>query len=88
MGGANIRAFASLFKNDVAGLVFIDPATEQILNVLSAKEREAEFERQEAALKDAPPGVRAEWRLLKEGTLNKFSELQSFGTLRMFDDGS
>jgi len=80
MGGANIRAFASLFKNDVAGLVFIDPATEQILNVLSAKERDAEFERQEAALKDAPPGVRAEWRLLKEGTLNKFSELQSFGT--------
>src|SRR5213593_353976 len=60
MGGAHIRAFASLFKAEVAGLVFIDPFTEQIFNVVSTKERDAEFERQEAAIKDAPPGVRAE----------------------------
>lgn len=79
MGAANIRAFASLFKDEVAGLVFVDPLTEQLFNVIPAKERDAEFDRQEASLKGAPPGIRAEWRLLKEETLNNSPELHSFG---------
>jgi pimeloyl-ACP methyl ester carboxylesterase len=78
MGGANIRAFASLFKEEVAGMVFVDPLTENIFRSISDKEREAEMARQEAAVKNAPAGVQGEWRFLKSETLN-FSQLSSFG---------
>jgi len=80
MGGAHIRAFASLFKDEVAGLVFIDPFTERVFSDLPAKERDAEFERQDAAMKDAPPGTRAEWKFMKEEVLKNCPELQSFGS--------
>jgi len=33
MGGANIRAFASLFRDEVAGMVFVDPLNENISQV-------------------------------------------------------
>jgi pimeloyl-ACP methyl ester carboxylesterase len=79
MGGADIRAFASLFKEEVAGMVFVDPLNENIFRSVSDKEREAEMARQEAAVKDASAGVQGEWRFSKSEVLNNFPQLGSFG---------
>jgi len=79
MGGANIRAFASLFKEEVAGMVFVDPLNENIFRSVSDKERETEMARQEAAIKNAPAGVQGEWRFSKSEALNNFPQLSSFG---------
>ena len=77
MGAGNIRAFAHLFRQEVAGLVFVDP-----LNVTASKsqtetEREAASAVEEAALENAPAGVQAEWRFLKSDGRN--AQLESFG---------
>jgi len=79
LGGANIRAFAHLFKDEVAGLVFVDPLSENIFASASEKEREAAQAQQEAALKDAPAAIQAEWKFLKSENQNNFPELRSFG---------
>ena len=79
LGGANIRAFAHLFKDEVAGLVFVDPFNVNIFTSQSEKEREAAMAQQEAALKDAPAGVQAEWKFLKGENQNNFPQLRSFG---------
>lgn len=41
LGGANIRAFASLFPEEVAGLVFIDPFNAKVFTLQSQQEKEA-----------------------------------------------
>jgi pimeloyl-ACP methyl ester carboxylesterase len=79
LGGANIRAFAHLFKDEVAGLVFVDPLNENIFASASEKERAAVLAQQEAALKDAPAGVQAEWKFLKSENQTNFPQLRSFG---------
>ena len=79
LGGANIRAFAYLFKDEVAGLVFVDPFNVNIFTSQSEKEREAAMAQQEAALKDAPAGVQAEWKFLKSENQNNFPQVRSFG---------
>lgn len=79
LGGANIRAFAHLFKEEVAGLVFIDPFNVTIFTSQGEKEREAAMAQQEAALKDAPAGVQAEWKFLKSENQNNFPQMRSFG---------
>jgi pimeloyl-ACP methyl ester carboxylesterase len=79
LGGANIRAFAHLFKDEVAGLVFVDPFNVNIFTSQSEKEREEAMAQQEAALKDAPAGVQAEWRFLKSENQNNFPQVRSFG---------
>ena len=79
LGGANIRAFAHLFRAEVAGLVFVDPFNVNIFTSQSEKEREAAMAQQEAALKDAPAGVQAEWKFLKSENQNNFPQMRSFG---------
>jgi pimeloyl-ACP methyl ester carboxylesterase len=79
MGGADIRAFAHLFKDEVAGMVFVDPLNENIWSIAGEKERDAEVTRQEAAVKDAPAGAQGEWKFLKGEALNGFPQLSSFG---------
>ena len=79
LGGANIRAFAHLFKEEVAGLVFVDPFNVNIFTSQSATEREAAMAQQEAALKGAPAGVQAEWKFLKSEDQNNFPQVRSFG---------
>jgi len=79
LGGANIRAFAHLFPEEVAGLVFVDPFNVNIFTSQSEKEREAAMAQQEAALKDAPAGVQAEWKFLKSENRSNFPQLRSFG---------
>jgi alpha/beta hydrolase family protein/tetratricopeptide repeat protein len=79
LGGANIRAFAHLFREEVAGLVFVDPFNVNIFTSQSEKEVESAMAQQEAALKDAPTGVQAEWKFLKSETQNNFQQMRSFG---------
>jgi len=79
LGGANIRAFAHLFKEEVAGLVFVDPFNVNIFTSQSEQERKAAMAQQEAALKGAPAGVQAEWAFLKSEDPNNFPQLRSFG---------
>ncbi len=81
MGAADIRAFAYLFKAEVAGMVFVDPMNEKSWTLVGEQERNAEIARQDAAVKDAPPGVQAEWHFLKQESLNGFPQLTSFGKL-------
>jgi pimeloyl-ACP methyl ester carboxylesterase len=79
LGGANVRAFAYLFKDEVAGLVFVDPFNVNIFTSQSEKERAAAMAQQEAELKDAPAGVQAEWGFLKSENPKNFPQVQSFG---------
>lgn len=78
LGGAYIRAFAHLFRDEVAGLVFVDPFNESIWNFVGEEEGAAEIARQDAAVRDGPVGAQGEWRFLK-GEGRKFPQLASFG---------
>jgi pimeloyl-ACP methyl ester carboxylesterase len=79
LGGANIRAFAHLFKEEVAGLVFIDPFNENVFTSQSEQERASAMAQQEEALKGAPAGVQGEWKFLKGEEPDNFPQLRSFG---------
>ena len=80
LGGAHIRAFAHLFKDEVAGMVFVDPLNENIFASMTEKERDDLRAQQEAGMKNAPAGVQAEWRFLKGESINDFPQLRSFGS--------
>lgn len=79
MGGSNIRAFAHLFKEEVAGMVFVDPANATVSSLQSEKEREAAMATEEAGIKDASAGIQAEWKFLKNEGLSGHPQLRSFG---------
>ena len=79
MGAAVLRAFAHLFPNEIAGLVFVDPFNEQIFRSVSPKEKEEEIARQDAMAKNGSAGQQAEWRMAKGQAENDFPELGSFG---------
>src|SRR5215470_9360750 len=79
MGGAHIRAFAHLFREDVAGLVFVDPLNERIFRTVPVETRDAELARQDASVKNGPHGPRAEWAFLKDEVLHDCPQLTSFG---------
>jgi len=79
MGGGNVRAFAHLFKEEVAGIVFVDPVNATTFRAQSEKEREAATGTEEAAIKNASPGVQAEWKFLKSEALSDYPQLGSFG---------
>jgi pimeloyl-ACP methyl ester carboxylesterase len=78
-GGANIRAFAHLFEDEVAGMVFVDPLTEDIFTHLSEIEKADTIARQDALIVNASAGTQAEWKFLKDESLNNFPQLRSFG---------
>jgi pimeloyl-ACP methyl ester carboxylesterase len=80
LGGAHIRAFAHLFKDDVAGLVFVDPISEEMFAAASSEERKKDREEQDAAVSKGPPGVRGEWAFSREESLHDFPQLRSLGT--------
>ena len=77
LGGAYIRAFAHLFKDDVAGLVFVDPLSEDMFAAVD--EREAAIREQDARMGGAPAGLQAEWSFLREQARQGFPQLRSFG---------
>ena len=68
LGGTNIRAFAHLFKDEVAGLVFVDPMNTKYFATMSAKELETAITEQETLLRDAPIGPKREFDFAKNET--------------------
>jgi pimeloyl-ACP methyl ester carboxylesterase len=78
-GNGVIRGFAHLFRDEVAGLVFVDPVNQTIFKTASAGELEEEKARQAEAMKSASPGVRAEFGILDADIDKGFPELTSFG---------
>lgn len=79
LGGANIRAFAHLFKDEVAGLVFVDPFNEALFASVSEQERAQERMQQEAALRNGPAGALGELKYLTSQFQNNFQQLRSMG---------
>jgi len=79
LGGANLRAFAYLYRAEVAGLVFIDPLNERVFTAVTEKEKEEEIAQQEARAKNASAVEQAEWQFLKGEVVNNFPQLRSFG---------
>jgi pimeloyl-ACP methyl ester carboxylesterase len=63
LGAVNIRFFADLYPDEVAGLVFIDPTTEQMKPRLESEEDRRSFA---AQLAQMPAGARAEQELLAD----------------------
>jgi pimeloyl-ACP methyl ester carboxylesterase len=79
LGGANIRAFAYLFKDEVAGLVFVDPFNERIFTSQTKPELDAAMDQQDAGLKNAPAGAQGEWKFISSEVRNGFPQLLAYG---------
>ncbi|MDT4966184.1 MAG: hypothetical protein QOJ64_921 [Acidobacteriota bacterium] len=79
LGGANIRAFAYLFKDEVAGLVFVDPFNERVFTSQTKKELDVAMDQQAAAMKGAPAGAEAEWKFISGEVRNGFPQLLTYG---------
>ena len=77
LGGAHIRAFAHLFKDQVAGVVFVDPLSETF-PAPGDPVLQKVMEQQDSAMKGAPPGPRSEWAFTGAQALQGFPELRSF----------
>src|SRR2546423_11277197 len=80
LGGANIRAFAYLFKDEVAGLVFVDPFNERVFTSQTRTELDAAMDQQDAARKGAPAGAAAEWKFIGGEVRNGFPQLRTYGS--------
>ena len=79
LGAAYLRAFARLFQDEVAGLVFVDPFNEQVWRSLSAKEKDEIIALGDVVPAKGSPGQQAEWAMEKGEIRNDFPELRSFG---------
>lgn len=80
LGGANIRAFAYLFKDEVAGLVFVDPFQERVFTSQTQTELDAAMKQQAAAMKGAPAGPLEEWKFILSEVRKGFPQLTAYGT--------
>ena len=79
LGGANIRAFAYLFKDEVAGLVFVDPFQERVFASQTKAELDAAMAQQANAMKGAPAGPLEEWKFISGEVRNGFPQLTAYG---------
>jgi tetratricopeptide (TPR) repeat protein len=79
LGGANVRAFAHLFKDEIAGLVFIDPFNETVFTSAAKEQQEAAVTQQTEALRDAPAAAQSEFKYLGDEVRKGFPEMKSFG---------
>jgi pimeloyl-ACP methyl ester carboxylesterase len=79
LGGANVRAFAHLYQNEVAGLILIDPINVTFFTAASAEQQARAKAQQEAALQNEPAGAKAEWAFLKGEMQQGFPQLRAFG---------
>jgi pimeloyl-ACP methyl ester carboxylesterase len=55
MGGATIRAFASLYQNEIAGLIFVDPFNEYIVSGWTMDQKKLAVAQMDSSVKHAPP---------------------------------
>src|ERR1043165_6132649 len=79
LGGANIRAFAYLFKDEVAGLVFVDPFQERVFTSQTTAELDAAMQQQANAMKGAPAGPLEEWKFISSEVSKGFPQLTGYG---------
>ena len=77
LGNAHIRAFAHLFPQDVAGIVWIDPVNMRIFQLTSKEEQAEEDKWVKEFSQRAPPGGKSEIEFLTT-TEKDFKELRSF----------
>lgn len=66
LGGAYLRAFAHLFKDEVAGIVFVDPFSEDMVASASAKDTAESWKSQDAAAERGRVGLQSEWAFMKK----------------------
>ena len=78
LGGAHIRAFAHLYKDEVAGLVFVDPISENAFKSASRAENEEGAAEQRAMLARVPAAL-AEFEFVHGEVQNGFPQLASYG---------
>jgi len=81
MGGAIIRAFAYLYKDETSGFVFVDPFNEFEANGMDKKEIENDLNPADSMMRNGPANVYEEFQTLKQEILTGFPELHSFATL-------
>lgn len=81
LGGTLIRAYTSLYKTEVKGLVFVDPFNEFVMNGWSAEQKKRTAEALDSSLLDAPPAAIAEAKFFGSEWLNDFPHIRSFGAL-------
>ncbi|RZA22163.1 MAG: alpha/beta fold hydrolase [Lysobacteraceae bacterium] len=79
LGGANIRAFAHLYKDEVAGLVFVDPFSENSFKFDSPEEIEEVTSQHRAMFKEGPQAALAELEFADGEVRNGFPQLASYG---------
>ena len=77
LGNGFIRAFAHLFPEEVAGIVFVDPLNTRIFDLISEEEKKKDAEWVVEFIKKAPPGPKAEVEFLTTDEKD-FKELRSF----------
>jgi len=78
MGGATIRAFASLYQNEIAGLVFVDPLNEYLLSGWTGDQKKQVAAEMDSSVKNAPAVVISEAREMKDELINGFPKINSF----------
>lgn len=81
MGGALIRAFAFLYKDETTGLIFVDPFNEYEANGMTKEEIRDEIKSGDSVMKKAPPLVLAEYNTVRNEITTGFPGLNSFGPL-------
>jgi pimeloyl-ACP methyl ester carboxylesterase len=72
-GGILARVYCARYPADVRAIVFVDPMNETFIN--NDPEHGKNIALQEASLKDAPPGVLAEWAYLRKESAERYKDL-------------
>ncbi len=79
LGNAHIRAFAHLYPDEVAGVVFIDPINARVFEVATEAEKAEDEKGAKEFEKTAPEGAKAEMHFMASDS--DFSLLRSFTKL-------
>jgi len=79
LGGANVRAFAHLYKNEVAGLILIDPFNATVFTSADAQDLGRAQAQQEAALQNDSAGAKGEYKFVKSEVQQGLPQLRTFG---------
>jgi len=79
MGGATIRAFAFLYKDETAGMVMVDPFNEFRFAGTDRQTLTANIAHMDSMMKTALPVAAAEFRMMANEVTVGFPEMSSFG---------
>jgi len=80
MGGALVRAFASLYKNETVGIVMVDPFNEFEVNGIPKDVIESFIAEGDSMFKNMPPVYSDELKDLNKEITTGFPEIKSFET--------